>query len=65
MVYTQTKTARTSCALNSNMKQNIKERWHCFSESILDANQEGVNMSIPAYLFLGMKAFILKKVYVF
>lgn len=47
------------------MKQNIKERWHCFSESILDANQEGVNMSIPAYLFLGMKAFILKKVYVF
>lgn len=47
------------------MKKKITERWYCFCDSILAANREGINMSIPAYIFLGLKAFILKKVYVF
>lgn len=47
------------------MKQKLTERWYCFCDSILDANRKGIDMSIPAYLFLGTKSFIMKKVYVF
>jgi hypothetical protein len=47
------------------MKENLKHRLRCAGNSILSANETGNDMSIPAFLFLGFKSFIFKKVYVF
>ena len=47
------------------MKENLKNRWNCFGDSIISACEAGHDMSIPAFLFLGIKSFVLKKVYVF
>lgn len=59
------KKEKDSCVLNFNMKKNITQRWYCFCDSILDANRKGIDMHIHGYLFIGIKAFIMKKVYLF
>jgi hypothetical protein len=47
------------------MKEKIKDRLKCAGYSIISANETGNNMSIPAFILLGMKSFIFKKIYAF
>ena len=46
-------------------KFDLIERRNCAYDSVLSANETGNNMSIPAFIFLMIKAFIRKKKYVF
>jgi hypothetical protein len=47
------------------MTQNIKTRWNHFGASIISACEAGHDMSIPSFLFLGIKSFIFNKTYQF